>query len=225
MSTVSIAPRPLDSVAYNYNFCTLTQPDKEIRILTLYPGLPNQPIKCELQSRRLITDTESNETHYEALSYSWGADRALQNIEILHSLSRSAQPIHFMVRPNLYSALEQLRYPDRSRELWVDAICINQEDNQEKNLQIPLVPKIYSGAASVCVWLGPISQDSWLARSFIQRLLNLDDTDRTIVDDRTEQEWPALASLMKREWFNRRWCVTTKSQRCSSFMSYVSVLF
>ena len=216
-------PGPFDSVAYNYSFCHLTQPDNEIRILTLYAGLSSHPIRCTLQSRRLTTDTESNETHYEALSYSWGTDRASRSIEILDNQIRSAQPIHLMVRPNLHSALDQLRYRDRPRDLWVDAICINQEDNQEKNLQVPLIPKIYSGAASVCVWLGPTTQDSRLARSFISRLLNLDDTDRTIVDERIKEEWPALASLMKREWFSRRWYVDNKPERHPSFTSHISV--
>ena len=177
-----------DSETYTYNLCPLIQPDNEIRILTLYQGLPQHPIKCILQCRRLTSDTESNETRYEALSYYWGTDLAKESIEILHGQGPSHRPIHLMVRPNLYSALIQLRYQDRPRELWIDAICINQEDIQEKNWQIPLIPRIYSGATSVAVWLGPIPTDSWLARSFIKRLLNLEDTDRTIVDDRTTQE-------------------------------------
>ena len=201
---MSTAPHPSERSEYSYNFCLLTDPDNEIRILTLHQGLPNDPVTCTLQTRRL---TAFPETRYEALSYSWGTDRATKSIGILHGEAGYLWSSPFMVRPNLYSALQQLRYEDRPRELWVDAICINQNDNREKNFQVPLMDKIYIGAANVCIWLGTETEDSSLALNFIGRVLNLGDADRAIIDIRTAEEWPALASLMRREWFSRRWYV------------------
>ena len=116
-------------------------------------------------------------------------------------------PDPFMVRPNLASALKQLRYRDRPRYLWIDAICINQDDNNERNVQVALMGGIYSGASEVCVWLGDAGDYSDLALSFVSRVVNLDDFDRLVADPRTPHEWTALSDLMKREWFSRRWVV------------------
>ena len=103
-------------------------------------------------------------------------------------------PGSFKVRPNLHAALQQLRLRDRPKRLWIDAICINQEDNDEKNAQVSLMADVYSKATSVCVWLGEASSDSTLALNFISRIVNLDDFDRLVADRRTPQEWAALSS-------------------------------
>ena len=214
------APNPYIIVDYAYQDCPLTDPDNEIRILTLDQGLRTEPVQCKLKTRRFTPFSGSNETRYEALSYFWGNDRDRRSIEIMNNEGGRTR---LMVRPNLYSAMEQLRYRDRPRELWIDAICINQEDNREKNFQVPLIPKIYGGAVNVCVWLGTASENSSLALNFIKRVLNLDDTDRAIVDIRTTHEWPALASLMRREWFSRRWYVNMRPKHKTTFMPHIRV--
>lgn len=48
----------------------------------------------------------------------------------------------------------RFRLPDRVRLLWIDAVCINQHDQDEKSRQIPFMGQIYSGAFRVLVWLG-----------------------------------------------------------------------
>ena len=200
---MSTAPIPPNGEEYSYKHCHLADSTNEIRILTLLPGYPSDSILCTLDARHLTTSSNVNATHYEALSYSWGTEDPTCRIEIRRGENR--WPFFFMIRPNLHSALQRLRFPDQPRRLWVDAICINQNDNKEKSSQVPLMPVIYSGAAKVCVWLGEERDKSKLALNFIGRVLNLDDTDRAIADIRTPQEWSALASLMKRDWFSRRW--------------------
>jgi hypothetical protein len=49
-----------------------------------------------------------------------------------------------MVGPNLLTALKRLRLPDGSRRLWIDAICINQEDGREIFHEVRLMTNIYS---------------------------------------------------------------------------------
>lgn len=215
LTLLSTASNQYIVVDYSYEDCPLTNPDNEIRILTLYQGLRTDPVQCKLKSHRLTPLPGSNETRYEALSYFWGSDRDQKSIEILNN---QAQRTRLMVWPNLHSAMEQLRYRDRPRELWIDAICINQQDNREKNFQVPLMPRIYTGAANVCVWLGTASENSSLALNFIKRVLNLHDTDRAIVDIRTTHEWPALSSLMRRDWFSRRWYVIKRPKPSPSFI-------
>jgi hypothetical protein len=71
---------------------------------------------------------------YEALSYCWGVKERLYLI-FNHDLK------HMVVTWNLFSALLRLRYPDRPRLLWVDAICINQSDLQDKSIQVSQIYK------------------------------------------------------------------------------------
>jgi hypothetical protein len=60
---------------------------------------------------------------------------------------------HFLIRKNLFNALLHLRLK-RPRALWIDAICINQADIQERNAQVSLMAFIYRRATRVVVWLG-----------------------------------------------------------------------
>ena len=190
-----------DSTLYSHENCPLKLDD--IRILTIRPGDYDDVIKCTLTSRPLETPF-SEALPYEALSYHWAVGESWCKIKIYTS---GGFPADFRIKPNLFEALKQLRLPDRSRRLWVDAICINQDDPYEKNIQVSLMARVFSGAAHVCVWLGAESADSHLALNFIARILNLDDFDRLVADPRTPQEWDALSSLMRRAWFNRRWVV------------------
>lgn len=55
---------------------------------------------------------------------------------------------------NLVECLSSLRYDEITRDLWVDALCINQADTTEKSAQINLMPQIYGSAARTLIWLG-----------------------------------------------------------------------
>jgi Heterokaryon incompatibility protein (HET) len=58
------------------------------------------------------------------------------------------------VRINLWQALFRLRFENRSRILWIDALCINQADLNERNHQVTQMGKIYRNASTVVAWLG-----------------------------------------------------------------------
>lgn len=201
------APLPsYEQNEYNYKSCPLTK-YSHIRVLTVRQGGPGDSIECTLTTRPLASPDAASPIDqvlpYEALSYHWGSGDAIFNIKIY----TAGFPGPFKVRPNLHAALNQLRLPDRPRRLWIDAICINQDDSDEKNAQVSLMADVYSKATRVCVWLGEASPDSNLALNFISRIVNLDDFDRLVADRRTPQEWAALSSLMRRTWFSRRWVV------------------
>lgn len=65
-----------------------------------------------------------------------------------------------LVAENLHLALSQLRYQSIERTLWTDAVCINQENDREKELQIQCTPKIYGQADRIVVWLGEAADGS-----------------------------------------------------------------
>jgi Heterokaryon incompatibility protein (HET) len=166
-----------------------------IRILNLYPGPMGDSLQGELINRR--------DESYEALSYYWG--EVSGPIPPLRIHDRGDVQTIPLTR-NLRSALRHLRFENSTRRLWVDAICINQEDKKEKSFQIPYMGRIYSQARNVCVWLGDPSSDSDLAFKLIESILQLSDLDH-LIDDKCTDDWAALSSLMKRDWFSRRWVV------------------
>lgn len=128
------------------NYQPLVAPD-EIRLLVLEPGDVADPVVCRLKRARL-----DQKPAFEALSYVWGDKYHIKYIE--------CEGTKVQVTQNLYQALRHLRFPDRERFLWVDALCMNQGDNVEKSSHIPLMSRIYSQAQQTVVWLGVSTQDS-----------------------------------------------------------------
>jgi hypothetical protein len=113
-----------------------------IRLLILDPGVAKHvPVSCQL-----VHMTFGQMPKYEALSYTWGSDKPRDSIFI--------DGRKFRVRYNLWRALIHLRMPYAKRALWIDAICINQNDIPERNQQLRIMPHIYSRAQVVLVWLG-----------------------------------------------------------------------
>ncbi|CAG8947767.1 unnamed protein product [Penicillium salamii] len=102
------------------------------RLLTLLPGKDFEQIRCEL------TVATIHDAEYEALSYFWGTDGALPTI--------MCNGARMNVSRNLKRALKDLRYADRPRVLWADAICINQRDLIEKENQVNQMGEIYRHA-------------------------------------------------------------------------------
>jgi heterokaryon incompatibility protein (HET) len=114
-----------------------------IRLLILQPGAAQDIIRCELRAVTL-----DDVPDYEALSYCWG--ETTKNYTV-HLVGQSVA-----VMDNLHDALHQLRLPDRERTLWVDALCINQADNQEKMHQVGMMGRIFQQCLRCIVWLGII---------------------------------------------------------------------
>lgn len=118
-------------------------PDNHIRIVDLLPASHDDvkaPIKCVTRVAAL-----SDGPVYEALSYRWGNDRNRRWITVGDQLAS--------VTGSLHAALLRLRLQDEKRALWIDQICINQEDTDEKASQIRLMGQIYSHCTRCLVWL------------------------------------------------------------------------
>jgi hypothetical protein len=122
-----------------------------IRLLTLLPGSREEQVCCQLRVA-VLTELVDDEK-YEALSYCWGTESASMSIQ-LSNYDDEGEAVRFDVRPNLHAALCAFRLEDETRTLWIDAICSNQDDNLEKNTQIPLMRRIYEGAHFTLIWLG-----------------------------------------------------------------------
>ncbi|KAJ3538231.1 hypothetical protein NM208_g6001 [Fusarium decemcellulare] len=128
-------------------YTSLSTDGPDFRLLILQPGSWDEDITCELEIATL-----SKTKGFEALSYTWGDASDLRPITV--------NDISIRVTTNLHSALLYLRQPTQSRVLWIDALCINQADTQEKEHQVQRMGQIFSSATTVLAWLGPPSSDS-----------------------------------------------------------------
>ncbi|KOC14041.1 hypothetical protein AFLA70_24g004692 [Aspergillus flavus AF70] len=88
--------------------------------------------------------------------------------------------------------------------LWVDAVCINQQDEQEKGYQIQLMPTIYSRASHVIVWLGEAADNSDRALEDI-RLAADDEFSIYKLGKPPGKDYTAILTLLQRPWFRRIW--------------------
>lgn len=120
-------------------------PEGSVRLLRLLPcSDQHSEIRCKVFICPLLT---SGSTHlYDALSYVWGPEDNQSSIYI--------EDYKMSVRANLHAALLHLRDRFIERIIWIDAICINQEDNDEKGQQVQSMAEIYAKATRVIVWLG-----------------------------------------------------------------------
>jgi Heterokaryon incompatibility protein (HET) len=171
-----------------------------IRLLKLKAGVGWSPLCCQLWHTAL---SESPPV-FEALSYVWGPPES-EPARIL--VAEAPEWRTLPILSNLREALYRLRHAKEDRFIWVDALCINQSDHDEKSQQVPMMGKIYHSARSVIIWLGEEADDSDLALSFIPRVADLSQFDHIIKDQASTREWYALSKFMNRPWFLRRWVV------------------
>lgn len=134
-----------------------------IRILLLEPSSTmDHPIVCNLEVASL-----AHKPVYEALSYTWEppvAGESLRDSEIRLCGER------IEIKGNLGHALQRFRCSNTCRRLWVDALCINQNNDMERNQQVALMPRIYRNAKVVQVWLGEDSSDAKISIAYLHNV-------------------------------------------------------
>ncbi|KAK0633832.1 heterokaryon incompatibility protein-domain-containing protein [Immersiella caudata] len=159
-----------------------------IRLATLHPGSTNDAIIVTLNPAQLCPQPSQ---YYEALSYVWGTPGRSGQVIV--------NGIAITVAPNLALALQSLRFTDRPRTLWVDAICINQVDNAEKSHQVELMATVYKLADKVLIHLGrskgPSDEEAMETIAAVDRPLTAEIT-RQVFD-----------SIFTNPWFERVWVV------------------
>jgi hypothetical protein len=113
----------------------------EIRTLDLFPGAWDDAIEGRLQAVSL-----DNQLTFKAISYVWGDSQHKREIIV------DDRPVS--VTQNLFTGLQRIRDPTARLTIWVDALCINQADDDERCSQVQLMRKIYTSATEVLIWLG-----------------------------------------------------------------------
>ncbi|CAN9190425.1 unnamed protein product [Alternaria alternata] len=178
---------------------------RAIRLLRIKSGTGDDGIQITLETFDL-----DSKTQFTALSYVWGDEKSPCKI----TCDGHKKP----VRRNLWGVLSQLRKQRFDSLLWVDAICINQEDKEEKSFQVAMMRGIYKRAAKVIFWLGEqerYDEDAVnLMRGFFERYPHRLDLEKSRVKTLEEmgfsysdQRWAGWASLFRRPWFGGAWIV------------------
>ncbi|CAN9475080.1 unnamed protein product [Alternaria alternata] len=197
-------PRP-ESPSSLYKHQELRQ--NQIRLLTT--KWINGSIEIEIDQYTLTEDLD-----YDAISYVWGSAPASVTVKCNH-------------RPLVVTstALEMLEYLHRyqtnttARKIWIDAICINQEDKEEKAAQVPLMREIYSKARAVVLWMGRSTPETDVFFAEFQEMrVKLKtwkakhDADPDCPDPDIEERprhgeafWAGMSWLLENEWFRRLW--------------------
>ncbi|KAI1370372.1 heterokaryon incompatibility protein-domain-containing protein [Hypoxylon crocopeplum] len=141
---------------------------------------------------------------YIALSYSWG-----RNID--HAPLRIGDQ-HYHVNATVDAALRQLQSEDTDVLVWIDQICINQQDDVEKGHQVKQMKEIYSDAETVVAWLGSTENGSDRLLRHIGRIGNFiwaGEHQRVFASHQGEEALEAIGRafrfLCEREYWKRLW--------------------
>lgn len=188
-----------------FTYTPLPEDGGSIRVVELLPGEFDDAIECGIFAAELDSGPS-----YEALSYTWG------DVHNTTPIAIDGRRLH--VTANLACALRYMRRPDAKRSLWIDAICINQQDVREKERQVRAIATIFKQSTQVLVWLGeehdplihqhgpppmPISEVFEVISNIAQGK-----SVAHLVGDNPWIRWsPSFLDLLKRAWFGRLWVV------------------
>lgn len=214
--------------------------DNFIRVAKIKPGTKDRPLRIKLKHIDLRL------TKYIALSYTWDQDPLpahsldrYSSSESQYTLPRPADPekpktttllcggTNFRVRQNLYDALCQIRDVQSDVPVFVDALCINFNDNAERSRHVEMMGQIYARAASTIVYLGPKSPGADSTILVMRQLVNAIDWRRIGdpadggpgaynfrdphffqsigMEPLTLKQWRAIRDFCQMRWFTRYW--------------------
>ena len=212
----SLVPMTVPDNVFQYSPLPEHGVAKTIRLLSVAAGSDGDEIECLL----LDSDLAVAANTFEALSYVWGdaSEEAQKSIKVNGSV--------FKVGTTLHSALVHLRSREDSRVLWVDAICINQQDNTEKANQLGLMRDIYRTASQTVAWLGEATKHTDKVFRAV-RLLGHEAREMEALNKTPQPEqgpvWEQLATdgtafkfdcVMNSSWWKRVWTFRRSSFHC-----------
>ncbi|KAL8748196.1 MAG: hypothetical protein Q9190_000015 [Brigantiaea leucoxantha] len=165
---------------------------------------------------------------YSAVSYAWGPKDESASISLNGEL--------IIISKALLLALQHLRLEQRGAasrtKLWVDALCINQLDNEERSRQVLLMRDIYALAIDVRAWIGEPDTTTALAFDTLERFAAEDGTrDGSAtcqsLQDTVEVRRRAIQLFLQRPYFSRMWIVQelVVARRASILCGLLSIDF
>jgi hypothetical protein len=196
-------------------FTPLHAARKEIRLLDVHPGVDDAIIQCSILYASLL---EHPPLVYETVSYCWGDPKTRAVIEV--------DGVDLDVPATCAETLRRMRRHDKHRVLWIDAVCINQNNVEEKGRQVAFMGEIYHKAFCNLIWLG--EEDSSTKEALMTIHLLHEDARRetnnfeTLAETAYDEfgayvicttslevrfEATPLLEFFNRPWFHRLWVV------------------
>ena len=204
------------------------QDASDIRVLELHPGSYEDALRCtshvcslgfeyppapEDESywrpwlRYAISRRTGQLIWYSALSYTWGAPIFVK------PLTYNGHQV--LVTENLDLALRHLRQSDKSVNLWIDQLCINQDDLKEKESQVSLMGRVYERSWNTVIWLGGEADNSSVTLDVIRDFNTIFQFESSVLHPDSfaghqlpmpgSRQWGDISKLLARSWFLRTW--------------------
>ena len=183
-----------------------------VRLVVLDPArVEEAPLSCSIiQKLRSIQPAD-----YSAVSYAWGAPEFSRNLEVRCDSDTS----YLRITPNVDALLRHFRTHSQPQYLWIDSLCLNQDDEIEKAQQILAMGQIYTQAKQVFIWLGRGDHMTPKLFAFFRKASRLPDMEQLKMAKRIAffmrkfghndfyTLFEALVAFFDRPWFSRRWVI------------------
>jgi hypothetical protein len=159
-------------------------------------------VKNDPITAKFVVTSLKDPAPFEPLSYAWGDASTTKEVEV-HGQPCSITRI-------LFSALQNLRKQTESRFLWVDAICIAQEDNEEKSSQVGSMHHIYAGSHNCLIYLGDCLDVGFTeveAEDTLDAIRMLLDGQKGEFRVSTKRIAEGIHAFMNSEWWQRFWTI------------------
>lgn len=168
----------------------------------------------------LIEAFPSGRVEYDALSYTWGTSEPDKPITANNDR-------RLLITDNLAKAMRRFRHPTEVVSVWIDQLCINQSNPQERSHQVAMMGKIYRAARKVIVWLGEdfqvlgdgskfdLKPGLRLAGQILDKMHEIPNlkydwstlSGSSHLPKAGNKHWQALAAILRRPWFGRMWVI------------------
>lgn len=249
--TTQIARLPVSCNLKRYQYESLPSPTC-IRLLELLPTTSNGVIRCSLKTTEL-EDAPS----FKALSYTWGSPRTSiagtppheeAGLKSLSTEEVNSAGQHTIicdgclvkVTSNLRDALHMLsnainmpHMPKTPTYYWIDFLCMNQSNIEERNAQVARMADVFKKADGVVVWLGKEDQYTQDALTTMRRISATPEKDWPLVPYTsfynpeesqlvsstrlTFHNWLGFIVLINRPWFKRAWVSLRQAFTCTIY--------
>ncbi|KAE8448051.1 hypothetical protein EG329_009816 [Mollisiaceae sp. DMI_Dod_QoI] len=135
-----------------------------------------------------------------ALSYTWDGQQRDQNLICNASTIKVTRNVSTIL-PYLFQHLGSIN-------IWIDSVCINQDDESEKNIQVPMMHEIYTKTSKTIFWLGesdPNMEEAMKIIPTLTPLIAVSKNNQEALPDRSSAVWAGIHSLLSKSWFDRVW--------------------